>query len=65
MDIQPHDVQVKAQEAFVAQTSECTCIIYHPVGEDLKRLYATWVANGSPSDMQAAQLFGFCHTRGA
>jgi len=43
--------------------SDCKCIVYHPVGEEQRRLFMEWTRTGRSSAVMAAQLFGTCWSR--
>jgi hypothetical protein len=55
--------QLKAQQEFVNRSGECTCIVYHPVGEEYQRVFREWTRTGKSNMAMAAQLFSGCDTR--
>jgi len=57
--------QIKEQQDFVAKVGQCTCLVYHPVGDEYQRVFADWVKTGKSNMAMLAQLFGKCVTREA
>jgi hypothetical protein len=52
--------QINAQQEFVTRSGKCTCLVYHPVGEEYQRVFQEWIRTKKTSMVMAAQLFGEC-----
>jgi hypothetical protein len=57
------NAQIKEQQDFVARIGQCTCLVYHPVGDEYQRVFIEWVKTGKSNMVMVAQLFGDCNTR--
>ena len=55
--------QIKEQQDFVNRAGACTCLIYHPIGEEYQRVFREWIRTGKSSMVMAAQLFNECDTK--
>jgi len=55
--------QIKEQQDFVNRAGACTCLIYHPIGEEYQRVFREWIRTGKSSMVMAAQLFNECATK--
>jgi hypothetical protein len=52
--------QIKAQQEFVNRSGKCTCLVYHPVGEEYQRVFQEWTKTGRSNMAMVAQLFSEC-----